>query len=337
MVPHLVCPLLESSQIGDARRQAARLAATLEFDEVAAGRLALVVTELATNLVRHARSGMLLIGTHRSAKGATAIELISMDHGPGMRDIEQSLVDGVSTGGTSGTGLGAVRRLSNQFLAHSRLGSGTVIVARVASDSNAPAFKHDGGPLSHAGLCIAAPAETISGDAWACASTARGASMLMADGLGHGPDAAAAAYAAVRVFEERAAESPRDIVERCHAVLRSTRGAAVAAIAIDTEERSVTFCGAGNISARLLTGIEDRTLMSQHGTVGLQIRKLQEIRYDLPQHAILVAHSDGIVTRWTLKETPELLSCDPVIIAAHLLRDQLRGKDDATVLVVRCD
>ena len=75
--------------------------------------------------------------------------------------------------------------------------------------------------------------------------------------------------------------------------------------------------------------------MSQHGTLGVQIRRLQDVAYDWPEHAILAMHSDGIVTRWTLDDAPGLLQCDPAVIAGWILRDHSRGRDDATIVVVK--
>ncbi len=95
------------------------------------------------------------------------------------------------------------------------------------------------------------------------------------------------------------------------------------------------FCGAGNIAGRLISGIGDRSLLSQHGTVGLQIRACRTSATSGREHAILVLHSDGIATRWNLADVGGLLQCDPVVIAGWLIRDQLRGRDDATVVVVR--
>lgn len=309
------------------------MAAGSGFEEPALGRLALMVTELATNLVRHAQDGLLLIGLYQQGEVAT-IELISIDRGPGIRDVEQAMMDGVSSAGTAGNGLGALKRIANQFLIFSKVGFGSVIVARLTRDNSPIRLPH--GAARHAGICVAAPGEVVSGDSWASRRNGATLSVLVADGLGHGPDAADAADAAIRVFSQASYDGARDSVERAHVALRTTRGAALAVIDIDVDKRSLTFCGAGNISARIMTGIEDRSLLSQHGTVGLQVRKIQEIRYELPAHAVLVAHSDGIVTRWDLKDAPELLSCDPVILAAHLVRNKLRGRDDATAVVVHC-
>ena len=131
------------------------------------------------------------------------------------------------------------------------------------------------------------------------------------------------------------AAGPAQLLTVAHEALRSTRGAAVAVAVLDAEAGTLVFCGAGNIAGRLISGIADRSLLSQHGTVGLQIRRLNEVSYEWGEHAILVLHSDGLVTRWTLADVGGLLQCHPMVIAGWLIRDQMRGRDDATVVVVR--
>ena len=159
----------------------------------------------------------------------------------------------------------------------------------------------------------------------------------MADGLGHGVDAAEAADKLMTLLaraESGHLASPAAFLERSHDALRSTRGAASAALSL-APDGPLLFAGAGYISGRLISGVSDRTLLSQHGTLGVQIRRLQDVVYDWPPYAVLVLFSDGIVSRWTLEETPGLLQADPAVIAGWILRDHLRGRDDATVVVVR--
>ena len=338
MTPHLACPMRESSQIGDARRQTARLGEEIGIDSVAAGRLAVVVTELATNLVRHATEGLLLIGRRTGPDGRVAIEVISIDQGPGMASTDESMTDGVSTFGSAGTGLGAVRRMSDEFFIFSKRTAGSVVVARIHPDGEGPASDHraDGAP-SIGAICVAAPRETVSGDSWGFRADGERFALIVADGLGHGPAAADAADKAVAAFDALRDVGPKEIVETVHVALRSTRGAAVAAVVADRGARKLSFCGAGNVSARLISGVLDRSLMSQHGTAGLQVRRLQEVDYEWPAHALLVVHSDGIVSRWDLRAVPDLLGCDAIVVAAWLIRGHLRGRDDATVVVLRVD
>lgn len=361
-------PIDDASQVGEARRAAQALAAELAFDEEAAGRLALAVTELGTNLFRHVgpgRQAALLIGVDESgaqddATGA-AVQVLSLDRGNGM-DLSRCLQDGYSTGGTAGTGLGAIRRSADRFGGFSAPQRGTVLAARfgprtdrsrlgapAAHPATFPATLSSGLPAAAdatfdvSGLSLAAPGETVSGDAWALRRDRDRDqdqdrwSLAVADGLGHGVDAAAAAdklMALLARAEPGHLASPAAFLERSHDSLRSTRGAASAALSL-TPDGPLRFAGAGNISGRLISGVSDRTLLSQHGTLGLQIRRLQDVVYDWPPHAVLVLHSDGIVSRWSLEETPGLLQADPAVIAGWILRDHLRGKDDATVVVVR--
>jgi len=326
---HAAFPIGDASRVGEARRHAAALAAECGLDEVAAGRLALVVTELGTNLLRHARDGRLWIA---AARGAAEVEVIAVDAGPGMRDIERSLHDGFSTGGTPGTGLGAVRRLADRFDVHSGVPGGTVIVARVRGG--------DARASSPAAICtgavsLAAPGEQVCGDGWSFALDGDRAALLVADGLGHGPDAAEAAQAALDAFAEDPFADPRLQLQRLHARLRSTRGAAVMLLQADAAAGTVRSTGAGNVVARLVSGVSDRTILCQHGTAGVTMRTPEESCLPWPPHAMLVVCSDGIETRWRPELLAPALGRDPALAAALLARDHCRGRDDATVAVLR--
>jgi len=333
VIPYLDIAVSEQTQVGEARRAATRLATDNGFDEIAAGRVAIIVTELGNNLWRHAGRGRLLLGCRRSDEGCQ-LEVLSVDSGPGM-DVARCLRDGYSSGGTPGNGLGAVQRLSTDFSVFSAPGRGAVIVSRSWVPSAAAPYA---APPRHrfawAGLCLAAPGEFVSGDAWDLRLDGDRATVIVADGLGHGPVAAEAADAAIGGFAAGGA-SPAAILERLHPLLRPTRGAAVAIAAIDAQAGRLTYAGAGNISGRMVSGVEDRSLMSQHGTLGVQVRRLQDMAYAWPEHALVVMHSDGLATRWNLKDVGGLLNCDPLVVAGWLLREHARGHDDVTIVVLK--
>ena len=84
------------------------------FGEVDSGKVALVATELSTNILKHGRGGELLVGTYGEG-GESGIELLALDKGPGIADVAACLADGYSTAGTAGKGLGAVMRQSHHF------------------------------------------------------------------------------------------------------------------------------------------------------------------------------------------------------------------------------
>ena len=221
MIPHIDIPVAEPSQVGEARRAASRLASDQRLDKTVVGRVAIIVTELGNNLWRHATKGRLLIGCRKTDAGCQ-LEVISIDSGPGMSDISRCLRDGYSTGGMPGTGLGAVQCLSTDFSA-----------------------------FSYAGICVAASGEVVSGDAWDIRVEDGHATVIVADGLGHGPVAAEAASEALKVFES-ARGSPAAILERAHPLMRGTRGAAVTLATVDANAGTITYAGAGNISAASL-------------------------------------------------------------------------------------
>ena len=328
--PHRSFPMGDASRVGEARRFATQFARECGFDETEAGRVALVVTELGNNLVRHARHGRLLLTgrpEHRQ------LEIVSIDDGPGIADIRRCLGDGFSTGGTPGTGLGAVQRLAHSFDIHSEMPHGTVIVARLQAGEAAVADRD--AALWAGAISVPAPGESACGDAWAVVMEGPRAAVLVADGLGHGPDAARAADEAVRIFSLEPWAAPREQLARLHAGLRGTRGAALTVLRADSEAGTVRSAGAGNVLARLVSGTSDRTVLGQHGTAGVQIRSPEEVTTPWPAHALLVVHSDGIESRWQPELLRPVLGRDPVLAAALLVRQHCRGRDDTTALVLR--
>lgn len=332
MTPYANLATEEASQVGAARREAVAMAKHMGFDDERCGRVALVVTELGTNLVRHATRGRLLLGQRRTS-GPACFEVLALDSGPGMADVERCIQDGYTTGGTPGTGLGAVKRLSDEFAFFSALGTGTVIVARIAAGVH---LERPSAECSFvmSGICLAAPGETECGDGWEVRAAGQNLTVMVADGLGHGPMAAQASRAATELFAT-AGGAPSVMLEQTHQAIGATRGAAIAMAKLDAREATVTFAGAGNVMGRLVSGLEDRSLLSQHGTVGLQIRRIKDVTYPWPDHAIFVMHSDGITSRWSLANAGGLLQCDPAVIAGWIIRDHCRGRDDVTVVVIK--
>jgi anti-sigma regulatory factor (Ser/Thr protein kinase) len=330
---HTNVSITDPSLVGEARRIALNAAGGLGFDETARGRVALVVTELANNLAQHARDGRVLIAARDEADDAH-IEILSLDHGPGMADVSRCLQDGFSTRGTPGTGLGAVQRLANTFSIFSVPERGTVIVARVHATETAVSSRASA--FTVGSIALPAPNESVSGDTWLLRESGQSATLMLVDALGHGPEAAVVAAEAVRAFERQEdGLPPSQRIERLHDDLRGSRGAAVTIATLDIGAGTIVFAGAGNVSGRIISGVGDRSLLSQHGTVGAQIRRVHDVVYPWPDHALLLLHSDGLTTRWNLKDAPGLLQYEPAVIAGWLARNHLRGPDDATVVVVR--
>jgi len=320
--------------VGEARRQAVQLAESLGFVESAAGALALAVTEAATNLVKHAQQGEIVLrALQRGNLGG--VEVLVLDRGPGLSNPVRSLTDGHSTVGSPGTGLGAMQRMSAEFNLHSVPNRGTALRFVLWADS----AKHPVGEerLELGVVCLPKAGESACGDAWTLVHTRQGALICAVDGLGHGPDAAAAARLALDQVEQQAARNLRlqDVIEAVHAALRPTRGAAIALALLHEGEPVCTFCGIGNISACLLSQTGSRSMVSYNGIMGHQLRKVQEFQYPSDDTGLCILHTDGIATRWRLEDYPGLERSNAALIAGVLYRDHARRRDDATVVAVR--
>lgn len=320
------------SNVGEVRRLATSMAGRLGFDEQDQGRVALILTEAANNAVLHGGGGEIVLRSfHGSSPG---IEAIIADRGPGMVDIGRAFRDGYSTAGTPGGGLGAVVRLSNKFDIYSAAGAGTVLLVQVCSRA-APPSSSSKGRLDTGAVCLPKAGETDCGDAWAIARTGSRHVMIVADGLGHGPDAAKASRQAISTFHTRLNLPPADLLGEIHLALRSTRGAAVAVAVLDPALREIRYAGVGNIAGAIVTGEESRSMVSHNGTLGHEVRKIQEFTYPWPQGALVIMHSDGLQTQWRLDRYPGLFTRAPAVIAGLLYRDFSRRRDDVTVAAVR--
>ena len=336
---HLVIPAADLSRVGEARRAAAVLAKGAGFGAGQQGEIAIIATELTTNLAKHATNGRLLLQAipPSGAQASASMELIAVDTGPGMSDPERCLRDGYSTGGTAGTGLGAVRRLSSEFDVYSTLDQGTVLLSRVNAEACATA--RNGNRLRWGVVSIPAPHEVACGDAWTVRVDDSRCAILVADGLGHGPLAEAASKQAVEVFNSNPFAEPQAVVQAIHVALSGSRGAAISVAHIDREKRVLRYAGLGNISASLLSDREGsgRGLFSHNGTAGVHVRKVQQFEYPCGENGksgTLIMHSDGLQSRWSLEKYPGLRQRHPGVIAGILYRDLTRGRDDVTVLVV---
>ena len=201
--------ITHTSDIAAARRVGQRMAQEQQFDDIRAGQLAIVITELATNMLKHAGEGRILL-SFAYGGDACGIDVLGFDRGPGIGNLGAALRDGVSSAGTAGTGLGALRRLSNQFDVYAPRGKGAVFFMRLWAGTP-PAVQ----PLS-GGVCLPLAGETESGDAWAVARQRHAIALMMVDGLGHGPEAAAASKAFIEVVERHVEEPPVELLRLCH-------------------------------------------------------------------------------------------------------------------------
>ncbi|HEV7300094.1 MAG TPA: SpoIIE family protein phosphatase [Tepidisphaeraceae bacterium] len=322
----------ESSQVGEVRRAAATLADYLDFDQTRSGEVAIVLTELATNLVRHAESGEVILQSFGQGE-RPGLEAIAIDRGPGIANVADALRDGYSTGGTPGTGMGAVTRLATSFDVYTAKDSGTAIVVRFGNC--APSESAGIPKCAIGGVCLPKRGEDACGDTWWAQTLPDGrTNIAVADGLGHGLQAAEASRQAIRLFRENPEAEGVEMLEIMHIGLRSTRGAAVAIAELRPATREVRFTGVGNVAGIIVSpGDATRSMISHNGTVGAEARRIQTFNYPWPAGSLLVMHSDGLATQWQIGKYPGLFNRHPSLIAGVLYRDFRRERDDVTVLV----
>ena len=326
----------DNSDVGEARRAAAVFSRTLALDPTVAGKLAIVVTEAATNLVKHGRGGSILL-SRRQDEGVSAVEMLAIDKGPGMDNVSRFMVDGYSTADSPGNGLGAIARLSTFHEVYSSPGLGTVVLAQLRSPVSGPRQPPRPPPGFEIGAVgVPIGGETVCGDAWIAHPSDHGIRVLLADGLGHGDGAAEAANRALEIAHNHVPDSPLELLERIHAGLRFTRGAAVSVAEIDLDQGIVQYAGLGNVAGVLVVAGEHRRhMISYNGTAGHEARKITSFSYPWTADSILVLHSDGLIAQWSVDRYPGLYRCHPSIVAAVLFRDFQHRSDDATVVVVR--
>ncbi|MFL6119256.1 SpoIIE family protein phosphatase [Actinophytocola sp.] len=320
----------DSSAPGRARRVASTLAGQLGFSPTRTAELEIAVTELGTNLHKHAREGVLVIRSVRAVTDA-AVEVVAIDSGPGIADVDEVWQDGRSSTGTLGVGLGAVGRLADTCSVVSEPARGTVVAARFHPDRATPAAL----AAAAAGITRPLDGETACGDAYAVCEDGERILLMMCDGSGHGPLAAWAAQAALRAFHADRGGEPGDVLGRIHTAMRGTRGGAVAVAALDPTRATVRFAGLGNIGASVVAGGRKQAMVSVPGIAGYQARTIRTFDYSLPPAAVVVLHSDGLTERWGPQERDRLFASEPLLIAAALLRDAGVRRDDAGVLVAR--
>lgn len=318
----------ELSAVAGARRRVTALAARLGFSTDRLAEIELAVSEAASNLHKHAVNGMIGVWVARIG-GVAAIEFVCLDSGPGIADVPQSMVDGFSTSGTLGLGLGAISRLADTSDLYSISQRGSVLTARFALDERP--FT-----IAHSGLTRPKPGEQGCGDGYAVHVGDGVVHVMLCDGLGHGPLAEVAAHEAVRAVQRGdLASGPAALVKEIHRRLAPTRGGAVSVAEVDFAAGRVRYAGLGNVAGWIVGPDGRRGMISVPGIAGHQARTIREHAYDLPADATVLLHSDGLTERWNPNDYPGLFTRRPLLVAATLLRDAGVRDDDASIVAIQ--
>jgi anti-sigma regulatory factor (Ser/Thr protein kinase) len=293
----------------------------------------LVLAEMTSNLFKYSDDGEVLMGIFANG-GKPYVELISIDNGPGMANPSKMMEDGVSSSSTLGHGFGSMKRLSDEFDLYSSVGWGTIVLSRIYSDFAFEKKKVD--KLQIRSVVVAKPGETLSGDGMAIKKTGRFTTIMLADGLGHGPEANKAVNEAETAFRFTLEESPSEMLRYIHGAIKKTRGAVMTILCYDHAKKQWCSTGVGNIALRFNGPVNFKNQMSYNGIVGHNIpNTMNDQRYTSEEYNVAILCSDGIKTRWEVSKYPMIFRHDLSILAAAVYKDHARRTDDMSVVVAK--
>lgn len=325
----------DRSYLAIVKKEIHQLAAQAGFEQKKINELDILVSELGSNLIKHASGGEILAGILPAGQGA-GLELISIDNGPGIPDLVRMMKDGASTTKTLGHGLGSIRRFSDHFEIYSQKDWGTILLSRIYLESAAK--KNDRTPhLSLRSLVISKPGELVSGDGCYSFTGENGTvKLLVADGLGHGAEANRAVREAIAAFKAFDSDSPAEILRHLHSVLKKTRGIVGTVVLVNPVRKTWKLCGIGNISTRLSGFQQPKGYLSYNGIIGHNMpHKLNDQELSQNDYQQIVLCSDGIRSRWEHAKLPDLHKQDLIVQAAALYKDFARKTDDMSITIGR--
>ena len=327
----MVFNLTDRSYLSIIKKDIVKIAEQVKFTAKRIAELELIISEIATNLLKHAGGGELIVRL-LSDNGNPGIEILSIDKGPGMADPVRMIEDGVSTTNTLGHGLGSIKRLSDQFQLYSLKDWGTVLLSRVFAQPLQTSISK----LGVFPIVINKPGETVCGDAYAWKANPYYFKILLGDGLGHGPLANLAANRACDAFRKSVFNDPSDILNDIHKHVKDTRGLVATVAVYDIVNKAWKICGVGNISTRLCNALTSKTHVPFNGILGVNISgRIQSQYIDNEDGDYMVLCSDGISTRWETTKHPSVFKYDLSILAAVIYKDYARHSDDMSVVVVK--
>lgn len=323
----------DRSYISLIKKDTSQAAMEMGFSAERVGKLGIILSELVSNLLKFGKGNGELLWKRMTIYGEDGLEILAIDKGYGISNVNQALKDGFSTSGTAGEGLGAIQRLSDFFEIYSQPDVGTVVLARLSKKEKSHFFNK---PLQINSISVPKPGEKLCGDANMIFYDAfqKVFKVFLIDGLGHGSEAYDAAQKALDVYKELKDDQPHEILQQIHEAIKDTRGGVAMALNYDFEEHKLNFCGIGNINGRLM-GIETSSgLFSLNGIVGHVFpSEIDTHQIEWEVRKILILSSDGITSRYNLNKYLHIQKHDPAIIAACLYRDFKRGNDDASIIV----
>ena len=330
-----VLQVSHSSDAYEARRLVRSMAVDLGFSLKESEDLAIVVSELSSNLVRHAGGGQLVFNSLVDGT-RLGIKIDSLDNGPGIAEVEKAIIDGFSTSGTLGYGLGTIKRLMEEFYIQSRTEgqTGTLVTCLKWRKHSRKVVSC---PLSFGSASRPRPDMVLNGDSFTIRQWNHSALLALIDGLGHGKYAHEAARTATEYIETHYDQPLTMIFRGVEKACRATRGVVMALARFDWSKGAIrlTFARVGNISARGVDNSHPISFPVQRGIIGYNAPEPIVVKYRWEPSQVLVLHTDGLTKAWRWEDFPQLAEASTSYTAEFLLHKLARNDDDATVIVAR--
>ena len=202
-----------------------------------------------------------------------------------------------------------------------------------------PAVGSEARVVGGAAFAIGAVARSLAededcGDATACWEQGQKLYLCLADGLGHGEFARAAALAALASVQQRLPAPLPAIFAQCDRDIQETRGVAMGIAVVDAAARTAPFCGVGNIRV-LLLGQRPRHFSCSYGIVGAGFKNLIVETLPFAPGDILILTSDGIMEHFMAPDPRPGEPWSAQKLAEAILAEWGITTDDAAVLVCR--
>jgi hypothetical protein len=240
--------------------------------------------------------------------------------------------DGVSTTSTLGHGLGSMKRMSDIFDLYSQIGWGTIVLSRVYNEPE-KVKKHE---MLIRPIIVCKPGEKTSGDGFTLKITDKYIKIMLADGLGHGPEANKAVNEAAAAFKIFPEYSPTETIRFINTAIKKTRGAVMNVLGYDFISKTWASTGVGNIAARMFGPANFKNHMSYNGIVGHNIpNTMSDQLYASEDFNQVLLCSDGIRTRLELTRYPMMYKYDPTVLAAAIYKDHARRNDDMSIVIAK--
>lgn len=330
---HQVFKANDRSYFAILKKEIHQLAVAAGFSEKKVGELDIVVSEVVSNLVKHAGGGEVWVAVQQ-VDGIDVLEIISVDNGPGMTDVNRMMGDGVSTRNTLGHGLGSIKRLSDFLQVYSMKDWGTVMVIRFYKTPK-PAFAKPG-KAEIRSVVLPKPGEVECGDGTYQKNSSTHLKLFIGDGLGHGIEAAKAVEKAGEAFLQCTETDAVEIIRHINIAVKKTRGLVGTVAVFDWKLAKWQLCGVGNISSRFTGNGFTKNNMPYNGIIGLNVpRSLNAQFMNHENGQVLVMASDGLKSKLDTLKYPGIWRYDLSVVSAILIKDFGRFTDDSSVLACK--